>query len=216
MYIYSKWFSKNSFWVHPTKWDSPDAVEIIVYLSDSDISGGNTAVVPRINNTDELYEWPYKNMPGFGKLQWINDRELAESFIEENDQNMYLFRQKLYKREKFVSFKPGTVLFYRFDLWHRGTQMKKDQIRYVENIVYKKRSANYINYWNRGFTSFMYKESQYLERLIAKLNVLQRNVVGFPKPGDIYWNEYTINAVKERYQCFGIDMTPYINALKKP
>ena len=59
----------------------------------------------------------------------------------------------------------------------------------------------------------MYSKSQFCERLIARLTVEQRNVLGFPAPGNKYWTKQTIIAVAARYACWGMDMKPYEDAL---
>ena len=41
----------------------------------------------------------------------------------------------------------------------------------------------------------------------------QRAVLGFPKPGDKYWNKTKIENVKARYPK--MDVSPYLNALKE-
>jgi len=37
--------------------------------------------------------------------------------------------------------------------------------------------------------------------------VRERDLFGFPRPGDAYWNEQTLADVAARYP--GMDMTPY-------
>ena len=56
----------NNTFLHPADWYSPETVAIIIYLSDTNLTEGGTAVVPRIDNNDELYQFPYINMPGLG------------------------------------------------------------------------------------------------------------------------------------------------------
>ena len=34
-------------------------------------------------------------------------------------------------------------------------------------------------------------------------------LLGFPKPGHIYWNQETLAAVEKRYGPLGFDITPY-------
>ena len=45
----------NHTLTHPPAWDQPEAVEIIVYLSDETDVGGATAVVPRESHDDVAY-----------------------------------------------------------------------------------------------------------------------------------------------------------------
>ena len=35
----------------------------------------------------------------------------------------------------------------------------------------------------------------------------ERELFGFPRPGDPHWNDQTVSGVQQRYQ--NIDMTPY-------
>ena len=40
-------------------------------------------------------------------------------------------------------------------------------------------------------------------------------IPGFPPPGHDYWTEQTLEAVEARYKPFGIDMTPYYEAVNR-
>ena len=66
--------------------------------------------------------------------------------------------------------KKGDVLWYRHDVWHRGTPVKKGCVRYVINLAYAKPNAP-INVWNSGFTQKMYYG--WLEDYISSLNNYQ-------------------------------------------
>lgn len=113
----------NHTLVHPAPWDRPEAAEIIIYYSHIDDCGGPTAVVPRRGPDDSLYRWPIVDSPGIGELPWINDRESAESYLADTRPELAEFRRQLYEREHLVDFRPGTVLLYRHDTWHRGTPL---------------------------------------------------------------------------------------------
>ena len=63
---------------HPPAWETPEAVELIVYFSEESECAGGTAVVPRQGPDDPAYQWPIQHNPGFGPLPWINDKESAE------------------------------------------------------------------------------------------------------------------------------------------
>ena len=207
----------NHTLVHPPLWNEPTAVEIIIYFSHCEDTGGSTAVVPKENDNDPAYQWPYIMMPGVGKMDWVNDRKLAEEYIAENDKKMFKFRQALYKREKYVYFTPGTILFYRHDLWHRGVPIKYGKTRWVQNLTFGIRDSNCYEQWHGSITHAMYHVkddySRIVEKLIAKITPFQRSVLGFPKPGDPYWNEYTLEAVRKRYGSFGLDIEPYKQAM---
>jgi hypothetical protein len=154
-------------------------------------------------------------MPGYGEIPWKNDRTTVEAFLRENYPEVATFREKLYAREKTITYSPGTVLFYRHDLWHRGTPLLPGSERYVQNLVFKRAGCDWLNNWNRGTAYSMYSRDQYVEKLIARLTVQQRGVLGFPPPGHAYWTEDTVAAVRLRYGVFGMDVTPYLEGMQK-
>lgn len=201
----------NHTLVHPPVWENPEAVAVIVYLSEGSECGGATRVVPRLQSPakDELYEWPYFNMPGFGEIPWMNDRATVEAYLREHHPQVAAFREKLYAREKSITYSPGTVLFYRHDLWHRGTPLIPGSERFVQNLVFKRAHCDWLNNWNRGAAYSMYDRDLYVERLIAGMSVQQRNCLGFPAPGSAYWTSATLAAVKKRYGPLGMDFSPY-------
>eukprot|EP01084_Bolivina_argentea_P024810 46185_1 len=208
----------NHTFVHPPRWSNPSAVEIIIYFNDCNECGGSTAVVPKENDDDPAYIWPYCNMPGFGSLKWINNRKRAERYIKNRDVEISEFRAKLYKREKYVYFQPGTILFYRYDLWHRGTPLIPGKVRWIQNMAFCKDSVDWVGNWNRSATFSMYVcKDNYdgiVEKMIANLSPFQRSVIGFPKVGSSYWDKYTLEAVRQRYEPLGMDISPYKVAIQ--
>jgi hypothetical protein len=112
----------NHTLVHPSPFDAPDAVEAIIYFDHSDECGGETRVVTRESTGDPAYSWPIVGTPGIPPLPWVNDRASAEADIAARDPNLAAWRDEhLYARERAVEFGPATMLFYRHDVWHRGT-----------------------------------------------------------------------------------------------
>ena len=198
---------------HPAPWDSPEAVEMILYLNDIDDSGGYTAVVPRKGKDDPAYRWPIVDSPGIGDLRYINDKESAETYFAEQRPELAEWRQSLYAREKHTYFKTGDIIFYRHDTWHRGTPMRPDALRLVMNLTFRKASAEWISTLHIGWAWSAYRDNKYLEKLIAGCSLSQRAVLGFPQPGNPYWTDETIAAVAARYGMFGMDMTPYQQAM---
>ena len=100
---------KSSF-LHPSNWYNPEAVAMIIYFDDSEVTSGCTAVVPREGDNDPYYKWPLVNNPGVAGLPWENDKDTIETILKETHPEVYKFRQDLYNKEKFATFKPGTVL----------------------------------------------------------------------------------------------------------
>lgn len=205
----------NHTLVHPPRWETPEAVAVIIYLSDCKDCGGATRLVPRLPApaVDELYQWPYVNMPGFGEIPWKNDRDTVESYLREHYPEIAASREKLYAREQSITFSPGTVLFYRHDLWHRGTPLIPGSERFVQNLVFKRAHCHWLNNWNRGTAYSMYDRTLYVEKLIARSTVQQRHCLGFPAPGSPFWTPDTVEAVRRRYESLGMDMTPYIDGM---
>ncbi len=203
----------NHTLTHPPAWEHPEAVEIIIYLSDFETCGGSTAVVPRQGPDDPAYGWPIINTPGVAGLNYVNDKDHAEAYLREQAPDVAAFREHhLYARECLARYRFGSVLLYRHDTWHRGTPVTHGALRLVHNLTFKKAGSEWINVLHPGWSWSMYRRNQFMEKLIAAASVEQRAVLGFPLPGSPYWNEQTLQAVKARYGAHGIDMTPYENA----
>ena len=200
----------NNMFLHPSDWDDPEAVAVIVYLSDINETSGGTAVVSRDGADDLLYKFPYINMPGINDNKYINNMEDAEQYFKEKSTEIYEFRKKLYEREIKLTPKFGDVLFYRLDTWHRGTPVKSGKIRFVMNLLWKKKECFWINNWNPGWTKKMYHG--FIEKMFTEMTPLQRSTLGVPLPGDKYWNKKKIELLKLRYPQINTD--PYINGLK--
>jgi ectoine hydroxylase-related dioxygenase (phytanoyl-CoA dioxygenase family) len=205
----------NHTLAHPTEWHRPEAVEMIVYLSDVADCGGPTAVVPRMGDGDQAYRWPIVDSPGIADLDYVNDREQAEVYFASQRPELADWRSDLYAREQYTAFGPGDVLFYRHDTWHRGTPMKPGALRLVQNLTYRRADCEWISTLHVGWAWKAYRRDKYLERLISRASLDQRAVLGFPQPGNAFWTEATIAAVEARHGVFGMDMTPYRSALAR-
>lgn len=203
----------NHTLAHPAEWHRPEAVEMIVYLSDVSDCGGPTAVVPRADPEDPAYRWPIVDSPGIADLDYVNDRESAEAYFAAERPALADWRAMLYERERYAAFKPGDVLFYRHDTWHRGTPMRPGALRLVQNITFRRADCEWISTLHVGWAWQAYRRNKFLERLIASASLEQRAVLGFPQPDSDYWTEATIAAVAARHGAFGMDMTPYREAL---
>ena len=203
----------NHMLTHPTEWHRPEAVEIIIYYSDVKDSMGATAVVPRQGETDPAYPWPITDSPGIAGKPYINDRESAEADLRARDPKVADWRQSLYDREVYTHYKAGDVLLYRHDTWHRGTPMTAGAFRLAHNLTFRRAHCEWISTLHIGWSWSAYQTPGYLERLISQASLEQRAVLGFPQPGSSYWTPATIAAVEARHAAFGMDMTPYRDAV---
>jgi len=155
-------------------------------------------------------------MPGVGGCKWVNDRAAAERVYEKAAPEVARFRAKLYKREVSLSYKPGTLLLYRFDTWHRGSPLKFGAPdRRVLNFVYARGNVTHITPWNcrlhvptkgvvtnigmsaeEGFCRSMYFGAEFE---LNDASVLYKSQLGVPPPGDAYWTRAMQQAVVSRF-----------------
>ena len=196
----------NNSLLCPPPFETPNVVAAILYLSDTADTGGGTAVVPRQGSDDEWYH-PSRSqvMPGVGGRPFVNDREAAENMMTERGED----RTELYEREVIHPFKTGDVLFYRHDVWHRGTPVKPGKTRWVVNLAWAKTDAQYVLTWGVGLARKMYYG--WLEAWIAGLSPLQLGAIGFPPPDDPVWDVRGMRAgVQARYAPYGFDLDTYL------
>lgn len=200
----------NNTLLHPD-WHLPETVAAIVYYDDSEQTAGGTAFVPRQGEADPVYQPPFVHMPGQAGKPFINDRRTAENWFDENDPEAFRLRNTLYEREQVISFKPGTILFYRHDIWHRGTPVMPSQLRRVHNLAWRCADARGWSNWNDGWARQSYQG--HVESIIGRSTPLQRSLLDFPMPADRYWTAQRIDNVEARFGFYGFDSAPYRNAL---
>jgi hypothetical protein len=97
----------------------------------------------------------------------------------------------------------GSLLIYRTDILHRGSNF---------GAAGRSRFSLLADYQARGTTwggkmAWPKQAPNRWAKLIPQCSVRERDLFGFPRPGDDYWNEQTVADVAVRYP--GIDMTPY-------
>lgn len=198
------------------QWDMPmpkqvDAVAALVYYSDTSETGGATAIVAREGDNDPIYQWPYIHMPGIAGKEFINQRKEAEESMPEDSATI---REQCYAREIVPTFRPGDVLLYRLDTWHRGTPVYPGKVRYVHNLLWAKDSSG-IQQWNPGFTRAMYAGP--FEHFISALEPYQLQTLGFPRPDDSRWRSSKfVKGVHMRYGWAGFDVMKYVHSAKLP
>ena len=205
----------NHSLTHPPEWDTPDAVEMIVYGNDVDDCDGSTAVVRRNGPDDPAYRWPIVDTPGVGAFEWVNDRSHAERYLEQTDPEVAAWRlDHLYAREERVRYHRGSVLLYRHDTWHRGTPVRPGATRVAHNLTFRAAASEWVSTLHPGWAWAMYRPGQPMERLIATTSTDQRCVLGFPAPGHPSWTPRMLQAVEARYGPLGMDITEYASAMK--
>jgi len=97
----------------------------------------------------------------------------------------------------------GTLLVYRTDILHRGSDLTgAGRSRFSLLADYQVRGTT----WG-GKMAWPKQAPDRWAKLMPQCSVRERDVFGFPRPGDEYWNEQTVADVARRYP--GMDMTPY-------
>ena len=98
----------------------------------------------------------------------------------------------------------GSLLIYRTDILHRGSDFTAaGRARGFRSWPTTRCGAR------RGAGRWRGRSSRRdrWAKLMPQCSVRQRDLFGFPRPGDDYWNEQTLADVALRYP--GMDMTPY-------
>ena len=102
----------------------------------------------------------------------------------------------LYKLERPVLANAGDLLIFSMSTWHRASDIIADDgARFSHHMVYRSNAHHFQGYhhWPK------HGEDEQLQRFIEHAKPRQREVLGFPKTGDPYWNDKTLAAVKLRY-----------------
>ena len=97
----------------------------------------------------------------------------------------------------------GSLLVYRTDILHRGSNFTADgRSRFSILVDFQVRGTT----WG-GKMAWPKQSPERWAKFIPQCTVRQRDLFGFPRPGDPYWTEETLAGVAQRYP--GIDLTPY-------
>ena len=118
-------------------------------------------------------------------------------------------RPDLYARERPLRGVVGSAVFYRYELWHRGSAMKPAGLRIMHSFAFRRADAPWLGGVAAGYGL---EASRMPREWMGTLSPAQRSRFGFPAPGDEYWTPDTIEGVAEHYGN-GIDMQPYRAAL---
>jgi hypothetical protein len=97
----------------------------------------------------------------------------------------------------------GSLLVYRTDILHRGSNITGGR---------RGRFSLLADYQVRGTTwggkmAWPKQSPERWAKFMPQCTVRERDLFGFPRPGDAYWTEETLAGVAARYP--GIDLEPY-------
>lgn len=116
---------------------------------------------------------------------------------------MILAPGDLTEHEVALTGTAGTLILYRTDVFHRGSNLTGDAARFIIMTDFKGRGSPWtgkIAWPDRAIRPGW-------STAIAAMTVRQRDLFGFPPPGSAYWTEATRAGVAARYP--DMDMTPY-------
>jgi ectoine hydroxylase-related dioxygenase (phytanoyl-CoA dioxygenase family) len=111
---------------------------------------------------------------------------------------------ELYKHERPVLANAGDLLIFSMRTWHRASDITAESgARFSHHFVW--RAAEHVF---QGYHQWSQMgEKPEMQSFIERTTPRQREVLGFPKPGDPYWNAETLAAVQLRYPK--MEWTPY-------
>ena len=102
----------------------------------------------------------------------------------------------------------GTLLLYRTDILHRGSNLTgAKSSRFSILADFQVRGTT----WG-GKMAWPKQSPHRWAKLIPRCTVRERDLFGFPRPGHDYWNEQTLADTALRYP--GLDLEPYRDPVK--
>ncbi|MEY2397295.1 MAG: hypothetical protein QOJ00_469 [Actinomycetota bacterium] len=157
---------------------------------------------------------PPRMEPGFWHLEGFLylsdvDEDAAPPRLVPRSRTRGVAYDDLYEHEVVATGKRGSLLAYRSDVWHRGTDFTRAYAsRFVMVISYKLAGQDWFGYDafprlgnNAQFAAF-----------VAGKTPDELALFGIPRPGQAYWNAETVDAMAAKYP--GLDVTPWRNALR--
>ena len=110
----------------------------------------------------------------------------------------------LYEHEVAATGPRGSLLAYRSDVWHRGTDFgRPDASRFILVIGFRPAAAEWFGYdafprlgGDARFSAF-----------VAGKSPEELALFGIPRPGHRFWNDATVDAMAAKYP--GLDVSPW-------
>lgn len=167
--------------------------------------GSHSLVVPRP-------EPRYQQITTFIFLSDVTERDAPTKIVPYNKGKevpftpLYLEFGALVEAEVPATGPAGSLLMYRTDILHRGSNFTEEgRSRFSILSDYQVRGTT----WG-GKMAWPKQAPQRWAKLIPQCSVRERDLFGFPRPGDHYWSEQTLADVALRYP--GLDVGPYAEA----
>jgi hypothetical protein len=108
----------------------------------------------------------------------------------------------LYQHEIPAIGRRGTLVAYRSDVWHRGTDFTRpDASRFVLVEAFRPAQADWF-----GYDTFPRLGNNHIFRsFVAGKSPEQLALFGVPRPGHVFWNKATVDALEAQYPRLDVD-----------
>jgi hypothetical protein len=163
----------------------PSQIEMFVYLSEVDEDLGPIALLPRRHAPDmpALPNWypPTDNNHDRKQPHWTSP----------------VGRPDWYDREHRAVGPAGTVIAYRVDTFHRGTNLERPGgARYTIHTNFRRADHDWIG--RRAWADIAASDRAW-KQFVIDATTKQLELFGFPPPGNEYWNATTRSGLGQRY-----------------
>jgi hypothetical protein len=168
----------------PAPGQPPAQVEMFLYLSDVPAALGPPSYVA-LRHTRDLPALPNWYPPVGG----VRDAEHPGWVAEEAS-------PQLYDVEVSATGDAGTVVAYRIETFHRGTELVAPRgARFTVHASFRRADAEWIG--RRGWAGAATAPSW--DSFVAGATPRQLRLFGFPAPGHPYWTAETLDGLARRY-----------------
>lgn len=162
-------------------------LECFLYLSDVDEGNGAPRLVPA------------------SSIEAAGVTPTSERRSVERDE-----QPELYDLEVSAPARRGSLLAYRSDVWHRGTDIDRGRERHVLVVAYRPAAADWI-----GFDAHPpLVDNPDFKAFVAGSGPDELGLFGVPRPGHPFWTPETVDGMAAIYP--GLDLGPWRTALDGP
>jgi len=165
--------------------------------------GNHTLVVPRADGS-------HVQMTTFILLSDVTDADGPTKIVPTSRaRDIPLFpKQKpfgeLFDREVSAAAPAGSLLIYKTDVLHRGSDFTgPGRSRFVMLVDFQQRGWR----WMGKMSWPNHADMEGMTEAMVRMTPRERDLFGWPPPGSDYWNTQTLADVATRYP--GIDLSPY-------
>jgi ectoine hydroxylase-related dioxygenase (phytanoyl-CoA dioxygenase family) len=171
--------------------------------------GNNTLVVPRPDS--EIADLPmivyYTDVTVDLSPTYVVSQEITRD-LPLTPRNLSRDKHaEYYEQEVPVTVPAGGAVIYSMNTFHRGSALRATEgLRFAQNVGLRRIDASWT-----GQVTFQHEGGRpEMDAFLESASPRERELVGFPRAGDPYWDKLTVDAVGARYP--GMDMTPYRDA----